>query len=302
MGARVGFIGVGAMGAPMAERLLAAGYRVSVFDANPRAMAPLVAIGAVERSSPREAAAGAETVFACLPSPEISKRVALGPEGITGVEGLQTYVETSTIGTSAIKSIAQGLAARGIAVLDAPVSGGPRGARAGTLAMMVAGERAAFERARPLFDAIARNVFYIGAEPGLAQIAKLANNMISAAGMAAACEAAAMAVKAGVDARTLIETVNASTGRNSATVDKFPQSILPRTFDYGGKLSTMYKDVALCLEEARALGVPMWVGASVVQLWFQAMTEGRGEDDYTTLMQMIEQWAGVVVGGNDERV
>ena len=252
MGARVGFIGVGAMGAPMAERLLAAGYRVSVFDANPKAMAPLVAIGAVESSSPREAAAGAETVFACLPSPEISKRVALGPEGITGVEGLQTYVETSTIGTSAIKSIAQGLAARGIAVLDAPVSGGPRGARAGTLAMMVAGERAAFERARPLFDAIARNVFYIGAEPGLAQIAKLANNMISAAGMAAACEAAAMAVKAGVDARTLIDTVNASTGRNSATVDKFPQSILPRTFDYGGKLSTMYKDVALCLEEARA--------------------------------------------------
>ena len=108
-----------------------------------------------------------------------------------------------------------------------------------------------------------------------------------------------MAVKAGVDAHTLIDTVNASTGRNSATMDKFPASVLPRTFDYGGKLSTMYKDVELCLEEAKRLNVPMWVGSSVVQMWFHAMTEGRGNDDYTTLMKMIEKWAGVTVGDND---
>jgi len=152
-------------------------------------------------------------------------------------------------------------------------------------------------RVRPLFDAIAGKVFYVGAEPGLGQITKLANNMISAAGMAASMEAAVMAVKAGVDARTLIDVVNASTGRNSATEDKFPQSILPRTFDYGGKVATMYKDVELCFAEARALGVPMWVGAAVVQLWFQAMSEGRGQDDYTTLIKVIEGWTGVTVGG-----
>ena len=105
-----------------------------------------------------------------------------------------------------------------------------------------------------------------------------------------------MAVKAGVDARTLIDVVNASTGRNTATTDKFPQSILPRTFDYGGKLATMYKDVELFFAEARALEVPMWVGAAVVQLWFQAMTEGRGQDDYTTLIKTIEGWTGVTVG------
>ena len=184
-------------------------------------------------------------------------------------------------------------------MLDAPVSGGPRGARAGKLATMVAGDRAAFDRARPLFEAIAGKVFYVGAEPGLAQITKLANNMISAAGMAAAFETSAMAVKAGVDARVLIETVNASTGRNSATMDKFPAAVLTRSFDYGGKLSTMYKDVFLCLEEARELDVPMWVGSNVVQLWFHAMTQGRGNDDYTTLIKMIEDWAGVVVGGNE---
>jgi 3-hydroxyisobutyrate dehydrogenase-like beta-hydroxyacid dehydrogenase len=163
---------------------------------------------------------------------------------------------------------------------------------------MVSGAPEAFATAKPLLGAIARNVFYIGAAPGLGQVTKLANNMISAAGMAAAFEAAAMAVKAGVDARTLIDTVNASTGRNSATLDKFPASVLPRSFDYGGKLSTMYKDVSLCLEEARALNVPMWVGANVVNLWFHAMSQGRGNDDYTTLIQMIEDWADVTVGGD----
>jgi 3-hydroxyisobutyrate dehydrogenase-like beta-hydroxyacid dehydrogenase len=205
----------------------------------------------------------------------------------------------STIGSATIKVIVKELGQMRIAVLDAPVSGGPRGAKAGTLSTMVAGDRATFDRTRPLFEAIARNVFYIGAEPGLGQITKLANNMISAAGMASAFEAVAMAVKAGVDARTLIDTINASTGRNTATTDKFPTSVLPRTFDYGGKLATMYKDIELCLAEAKQLKVPMWVGSAVVQLWFQAMTEGRGEDDYTTLIQMIEKWAGVTVGGNE---
>jgi 3-hydroxyisobutyrate dehydrogenase-like beta-hydroxyacid dehydrogenase len=117
--------------------------------------------------------------------------------------------------------------------------------------------------------------------------------------MAAAFEASVMAVKAGVDARVLIDTINVSTGRNSATMDKFPASVLTRTFDYGGKLSTMYKDIFLCLEEARELNVPMWVGTNVVQLWFQAMTQGRGNEDYTTLIKMIEEWSGVVVGGNE---
>jgi 3-hydroxyisobutyrate dehydrogenase-like beta-hydroxyacid dehydrogenase len=205
-------------------------------------------------------------------------------------------VETSTIGAAAIKAIAGGLAGRGVAVLDAPVSGGPRGARAGTLAAMVAGDQGAFERARPLLETICGRVFYVGGEPGLGQIAKLANNMMSAAGMAVAIEAAVMAVKAGLDARTLIDVVNASTGRNSATEDKFPRSILPRTFDYGAKLSIMYKDVELCLAEARALHVPMWVGAAVGQLWFQGIAEGRGDDDFTALIKTLEGWTGVVVG------
>ena len=297
--ARLAFIGCGAMGAPIAERLIDAGHALHIHDPNPAAIAPLVARGAIAEPSPCAAAERSDIAFACLPSPEVSRKVALGDDGIIGCKRLTAYVEMSTIGSKAVRAVAQGLAATGITVLDSPVSGGPRGARAGTLSTMVAGARATFETVKPLLDTVARNVFYIGEEPGLGQLTKLANNMISAAGMAAAFEASAMAVKAGVDARTLIETVNASTGRNSATMDKFPAAVLTRSFDYGGKLSTMYKDVLLCLEEARDLNVPMWVGSNVVQLWFHAMTQGRGNADYTSLIKMIEDWAGVVVGGND---
>ena len=209
--------------------------------------------GGVAATSPRDAATGAETAFACLPSPEVSRAAAFGTGGASGAASLRTYVEMSTIGSVAIKEIAAELTKRNIVTLDAPVSGGPRGARAGTLSTMVAGEHAAFERVKPMFEALARHVFYVGDKPGLGQVTKLANNMISAAGMLAAFEASAMAVKAGVDARTLIDTVNASTGRNSATMDKFPASVLTRSFDYGGKVSTMYKDVSLALEEAKQL-------------------------------------------------
>ena len=244
------FIGCGAMGGAMAERLIGAGHALRLFDPNPAVLQPLVARGAVAAKSPRDAASGAEIAFACLPTPEASRAVALGPEGISGCKDLRVYIETSTIGTPAVKAIADGLSTTGIGFLDSPVSGGPRGARGGTLSTMSAGDRTVFEAAEPVLQAMAHNVFYIGPTPGMGQITKLANNMISAAGMAAAFEAAALAVKAGVDARVLIDTVNASTGRNSATMDKFPASILPRSFDYGGKLSTMYKDVLLCLEES----------------------------------------------------
>ncbi len=185
--------------------------------------------------------AGVEIAFACLPSPEVSRKVAFGPDGVNGVKGLRIYVEMSTIGSATIKAIVEELGKSGVTVLDSPVSGGPRGARAGTLATMVAGDRAAFARVKPLYDAIARHVFYMGETPGLGQVTKVANNMISAAGMAIACEAAALAVKAGIDAHAFIETVNASTGRNTATTDKFPTSILTRSFDYGGKLGPCTK-------------------------------------------------------------
>ena len=158
------------MGAPMAERLIASGYQVSVYDPNPLALKPLVALGARAATSARDAASGVSTVFACLPSPNISREVALGEAGIgRNLPDLKIYIEASTIGTSAVKEIAQGLKQQGISLLDAPVSGGPRGARAGTLATMVAGDRAIYEQSLHIFETIAKKVFYVGVDPGLAQ-------------------------------------------------------------------------------------------------------------------------------------
>ena len=152
----LGFIGTGAMGAPMAERLIASGYQVSVYDPNPLALKPLVAMGARAATSARDAATGVSTVFACLPSPQVSREVALGESGIgKNLPDLKIYIEASTIGTSTVKEISQSLRQQGISLLDAPVSGGPRGARAGTLATMVAGERAIYERSLHIFETIA---------------------------------------------------------------------------------------------------------------------------------------------------
>src|ERR1041385_1968388 len=170
----IAFIGCGAMGAPIAERLIDAGYRVRLFDPRAEAMAPLVARGGEAAKSPREAATGAEVAFACLPAPEISRSVAHGADGVIGSDSIRVHVEMSTIGSKTVKAIAAELAKKNIAMIDSPVSGGPRGARAGTLSTMAAGEHAAFERVKPMLQALARNVFYVGEKPGLAEVTKLA--------------------------------------------------------------------------------------------------------------------------------
>lgn len=298
----IAFIGVGAMGAPMAERLLLHGFNVTVFDPSERAVAPLVAQGAAAAESPRQAATGKDVVMACLPTPEVSRAVALGPDGVCGAQGVGTYIEMSTIGSAAVEEIAAAMDQIGVAMLDSPVSGGPRGARAGTLTTMVAGAKGTFAASEDVLRAIADNVFYVGERPGQGQVAKLANNIISATAMVASFEAVTMGVKAGIDADVLIDLINVSTGRSGATLDKFPQSILPRTFDYGGKLSTMYKDVTLCLEEYTNRGIPHHVSSAAAQIWFQGMVEGRGDDDYTSLIKTIENWAGVRVEGRAAKV
>lgn len=297
---RTGFLGLGKMGGPMAERLAAEGVELTVFDPDDAAAERLVGMGASRAASPREAATGCDVVFACLPDPTVSLGVIDGPDGVAAAAP-GTYVEMSTIGSATIERIGEALPIE-TAFLDAPVSGGPRGARAGTLTTMVAGDASAFARAEPLLKIIAQKVYHVGARPGLGQVAKLANNMISAAGMVASFEAVVMGVKAGLDADALIDLINHSTGRCGATLDKFPASILPRTFDYGGKIGTMYKDVMLCLEEYRTHGVPHHGSAAAAQIWFQGMAAGWEDDDYTSLIRLVEGWAGVEVRGKAAHV
>jgi 3-hydroxyisobutyrate dehydrogenase-like beta-hydroxyacid dehydrogenase len=299
--ARIGFLGLGQMGAPMALRVARAGFDLTVYDPSERAAAPLVAEGATAAASIVEATSGRDVVIACLPNQAVSRAVGLDAGGVRDATGFGVYVEMSTIGSPVVEEIAAAMAARGAGFLDAPVSGGPRGANAGTLTTMVAGSDADFAACEAVLKAIAGNVFRVGSRPGQGQVAKLCNNMISATAMAVSFEAVTMGVKAGIDADTLVGLINVSTGRTGATLDKFPQSILPRTFDYGGKLATMYKDVMLCLEEYRGRGVPHHVSSSAAQIWFQGMAEGRGDDDYTSLIKVVENWAGVEVVGKAAR-
>jgi 3-hydroxyisobutyrate dehydrogenase-like beta-hydroxyacid dehydrogenase len=195
--------------------------------------------------------------------------------------------------------ISEALAPKGIVQIDSPVSGGPGGAEKGTLAVMVSGPSAEIELLRPALSVIGK-IFVIGERPGMAQTMKLANNLLSATAMAATSEAMVMGVKAGLDPAVMIEVINAGSGRNSASQDKFPRSILPGTFDYGFTNGLRYKDVRLCLNEAEGMGVPMWVGSMVRQM-FQLSTMQYGADaDFTTVVKCVEAWAGVEVRARGE--
>jgi 3-hydroxyisobutyrate dehydrogenase-like beta-hydroxyacid dehydrogenase len=297
---RLGFIGIGNMGLPMAARLVDRGYRLTVFDIREDAPQPLVARGARLGKSPAEVASEAETVLVSLPTPEIAREVALGTNGIVKGSTVRTYVDLSTTGPKVAEQVADGLAEKAIGVLDAPVSGGVSGAKKGTLTVMASGPLSVFEDVKPLLKIIGKQVIHVGQRPGLAQMMKLVNNFLSATAMAASSEAFVLGTKAGLDPDVMLKVINTSTGRNTATEDKFPGAILPRTFDWGFNTDLMYKDVRLCMEEAEALGVPMWVGNAVRQLWAYAITQGGGPRDFTTIIQYIESWAGVEVRRSGE--
>ena len=188
------------------------------------------------------------------------------------------------------------LAIRGIVAIDSPVSGGVGGAETGTLAVMVSAPRVDFELLTPLYETIGRP-FYLGDKPGSAQTMKLVNNLLAATGLIATCEAVAMGVKAGLDAEVMIDVLNAGSGGTNASRDKFPRSILPRTFDYGFATGLMVKDVRLYVEEAKALGVSMDVAEAVARLWEIVNRELGPQSDFTAAIKPIEQASGVVVGG-----
>jgi 3-hydroxyisobutyrate dehydrogenase-like beta-hydroxyacid dehydrogenase len=293
----LGIVGVGRMGGPMAGRLTDAGHRLTFFDASEAAMAPLVARGAAAAKSPRDLADQVETIFASLPTPDIVRAVSLGAGGIAEGSRVKTFIDLSTTGPRTTTEIAASLAAKGIAMVDAPVSGGVAGARAGTLAVMVACAVPLFQRFEPVLQVFGR-VFHVGERPGLGQVMKLANNLLSATAMAITSEAMVMGVKAGLDPRTMVDVINAGSGRNTATQDKFPRVVLPRRFDFGFTTGLMYKDVKLCLEEAEAQQVPMWVGSAVRQLWQYANQSLGPQSDITEIVKCIEQWADTEVGGN----
>jgi 3-hydroxyisobutyrate dehydrogenase-like beta-hydroxyacid dehydrogenase len=292
----IGFIGLGKMGFPMARRLIEANNQLFVFDSRKEAVDGLVALGARAASSPKDVADRTETVMASLPSLQASFEVATGADGVIEGKRVRRFVDLSTVGSQMAVRIHDLLAKRKLAQLDSPVSGGVGGAEKGTLAVMVSGPRGDFEAVKPALEVIGK-VFFIGEKPGSAQTMKLANNLLSATAVVATSEAVVMGVKAGLDPAVMIDVINAGSGMNTASRDKFPRSILPRSFDFGFATGLMVKDVRLCLEEAKSLGLSMEVAEAVGRLWEVVIGEMGAESDFTSAIKPIEKAAGVVVGG-----
>ena len=295
MSEALGFVGVGRMGSRMAARLMDAGHALTVYDIREEAMAPLLARGARSANSSRAVADAADIVFFSLPEPRDVQGEAVGDEGVIAGRRAKILVDLSTTGPRVIGHVAEVLAQKEIAVVDAPVSGGIAGAVMGTLAVMASGGPAPMERVEPLLKIFGR-LFVVGDRPGQGQVMKLANNLLSATSLAVTSEAIVMGVKAGLDPKLMIDVINSGTGRNSASETKFPISILPRRFAYGFATGLMEKDVSLCLEEAEALNVPMFVGEAVKAIWQLAKDELGPDSDYTEIIRCLERRAGVEVG------
>ena len=298
MSGPVGFVGLGQMGGPMTRRLRAAGYGLVAHDVRPEAMDALLAEGAEAAGSPAELASRAEVVLVSLPTPEVVRAVALGPDGLVHGSAIKTYVDLSTTGQAVAVEVAERLAARDVVTLDAPVSGGVRGAREGTLAVMAAGPAAELERVRPLLEVFGR-VFHVGERPGLGQLMKLANNFLSATAIVATAEAVVLGVKGGLDPATMLDVINAGTGRNTATEDKFPRQVLTGTYAAGFTTGLLTKDLGLCAAAADALGVPMPVAAEVYAQWQRAVAELGADADITRIVDLVERAARAGIAPRD---
>jgi 3-hydroxyisobutyrate dehydrogenase-like beta-hydroxyacid dehydrogenase len=288
----LGFIGLGRMGGAMASRLIATGNEVMVYDINPAAVAALVSAGATAAINVPALADRCATVFLSLPTLDSVLNTVLGKDGIVAGQSVRTVVDLSTSGPAIAVKLSDALSERGIASIDAPVSGGIAGARNGKLSLMVSGPEPAFEAVRPLLEVLGR-IFFMGPAAGAGQTMKLVNNLLGACAIAITAEGLTIGLKAGLDPERMIEVLNASTGRNSATQDKWPRAVLPRTFDFGFASGLCLKDLRLCDDEARELGVPLSIGRAVRALLERAVAKYGPESDFTVMTKVVEADAGL---------
>ena len=287
-----GYLGIGNMGLPMANRLLDAGHTLTVYDIREAAMQPLLERQALRASSPKDLADRCEIVFVSLPTLAAFRAVAFGDNGLTQGKAMKLLVNTCTIGVPFVREIEAAMAAQGVTVVDCPISGGPPGARAGTLSVMVSGDPAAVERIRPMISQWGKTLTVAGDKPGAAQVLKLTNNILSAVALAATAEAFVMGAKGGLDPEVMVAAISAGSGRNSAVESKFPVSVLDRSFNYGAEMHILMKDIDLAIAQGEELGVPMWVCQAARLVFKHAMHQGAAKEDLTAIVKYIERDAG----------
>lgn len=279
------------MGAPMAGRLLADGARLMVYDISPEAVEALVRAGAEPAPSP--AALGAcDIVFLSLPTPAVVREAVLGEQGVASGGAPRILCDLSTSGPALARELAEALGPRGTASFDAPVSGGIAGAEGGRLSIMIGGPEAEFAVLRPWLERLGKP-FYMGAEPGAGQVMKLVNNLLGAVAIGVTAEGMAFGIKAGLDPARMIEVLNQSTGINSATRDKWPRAVLPRSFDFGFAAALSLKDTRLLLAEAEAADVPLPLGRVIEDYLQRTLARDGDHADFTAIARVAEEAAGL---------
>lgn len=293
--APIGFVGLGRIGAVMAARLAQAGYPLVVCDTDAAACGSFEERGARVAPTPLQLANAVEIAFLSLPTPPVLQAVALGPDGLAEGTKLRVVVDLSTTGPRAAREVGAALSSSGKVLVDAPVSGGVTGAAAGTLTLMISGRDDAVAEVTPMLEQLGKQLFVMGAEPGLGQTMKLVNNMIAACCAVASFEATVFGAKEGLPAERMLDVLNVSSGRNFATLEKMPKSVLPGTFPPGFATELMLKDVNLGVAEADASGARLCMAKSAQEFFQQAVGQGFAGKDYAETIKLFEGWAGASV-------
>ena len=294
---KIGFIGTGVMGTPMAKNVLSAGHSLTIFARNPNKVHALVAQGAVLAETKQELAQKSEIIVTMLPNTPEVEEVVLGPEGILDTAHPDTIIiDMSTIDPEASRVLHLTCTQKDVHFLDAPVSGGSNGAEKGTLTIMVGGNREAFDRALPVLEAMGKkeNIFYVGSS-GAGEVIKLANNMLCGIIAAATAEALILGVKAGANIEDLHKIISVSTGQSWQLVNQFPARVYNRSFQPGFMTNLLHKDLGLALNLANQMHVPVPITSITRQLYEISRTAGYGTKDYTALTRLFEDWANVEI-------
>lgn len=293
---RIGFIGLGAMGGAMAGHLVRSGYVVTGFDLSAERTEAAARAGVGRAASPAAAAEGADVVMSSLPHPTAVRATYLGPDGVLSrVRAGAVLADLSTIDPDTWKEVASAAEARGVACLDAPVSGGPAEAGSGKLVFLVGGEAAVLERVRPLLATLGTEIHHVG-PLGTAQVVKLVNNVMSMGNVAVAAEAMVLGVKAGMDPQRLFDILSTSGGRSHHFLKRFP-NVLAGDFDPRFSIALSRKDLGLAARMAERLGVPMLTMSIVRQVYEAAAAAGLDGQDMAAVTALFERWAGVQVRG-----
>ena len=290
----IGFVGLGAIGKPIATRLAGGSNALVVHDIRADAADAFDPIATLA-ASPKAVGDAAEVVFSCLASAESHRDALLGPLGLIHGTRVRTYVHLGTVGPALVQELADALAVRGIATIDAPITGGVGRARDGTLTTIVAGSRATFDDLTPLLQRYASKIVWLGTRLGSAQVMKLVNNAVSFANLAAACEALMVGAKAGLDPVAMLDVLNSGSGQNSATLMKIPRDVLTGNFSFGGSLAVVIKDYKAFLAEAEALGIEPSIGQAILKSYQAAVELASEAGDVTEVIRPMENAAGVLL-------